>query len=206
MTEGWDGEDAGRKLAKAVLFGFLPLALAATGVFFWATAPSNGGGEEVVADILQPSAVDSAPVTGSSQPEVVEAAESVAQTPSGQGPTQGSPAVNARRVASAQPSQSPAQQQGSDPAAGADATPNTPAPGSAPDAAPQQMAAAETQQSTNATPGAGPANNPATPPAMPPAPPGTGANVLFGAAAGGFAIAAVVTAAKENDGGNPFSP
>jgi len=39
-----------------------------------------------------------------------------------------------------------------------------------------------------------------------PAPSGTAANVLFGAAAGGFAIAAVVTAAKESDGGNPFSP
>ncbi|MGA0094616.1 MAG: hypothetical protein ACO3J2_10040, partial [Chthoniobacterales bacterium] len=109
MTEGWDGDDAGRKFAKAVLFGFLPLALAATGVFFWATAPSNGGGEEVVADSPQPAVNQTA-----SQPDVVEAAaESMAQTPSGQGPNQGPPAVNARRVASAQASQTPAPQQGS---------------------------------------------------------------------------------------------
>ncbi|MGA1770424.1 MAG: hypothetical protein ACO4CP_11560, partial [Steroidobacteraceae bacterium] len=80
MTEGWDGDDAGRKFAKAVLFGFMPLALAATGVFFWAPAPSNGGGEEVVANsqpaVNQPAVNQPAALAGS-QPEVVEAAESV---------------------------------------------------------------------------------------------------------------------------------
>ncbi len=198
MTEGWDGDDAGRKFAKAVLFGFVPLALAAMGVFFWATAPSNGGGE-VVADSPQPA------VANPTDPVAADLPEAVADA-SGQGPTQGPPSAPSTRVAASSVSrQMPASEQpGSGPAVAE--APAQPEAGASAQPVEQQMASAEPMQGSTPTPEAGPATNPANPTAMPPAPSGTAANVLFGAAAGGFAIAAVVTAAKEGNGGSPFSP